>query len=56
MRVLAGATDVLREARIVFLEMSLAELYKEQAGFVELFKFLEAQGVFWKGKASIVYH
>jgi FkbM family methyltransferase len=44
MEVLAGAVDVLRETAIVFLEMSLAELYEGQAGFIELFRFLEQQG------------
>jgi FkbM family methyltransferase len=44
MEVLIGAADLLPEVAVVFLEMSLVELYEGQASFIELFAFLENLG------------
>ena len=42
--VLLGATKTLKKAKILFVEMSLIELYKGEASFSDIVKMLEKKG------------
>jgi hypothetical protein len=42
--VLLGATKTLKRAKVLFVEMSLIELYKGEASFSDIVKMLEKKG------------